>query len=161
MLHFDGYGEFGRRCGTCDIIHPTSSQRCGNCKRELSKRPAIWCLKERKATSAATWVRADQIAAALVDSRIRLAVINACSSSKIGGRMASDSVVSHLVLTGVTGAIGMQSTVDARPAAKFVVQFYRHFTMGGLSLVDAIAKSRHALLGSFAWSAASCLFAGQ
>jgi CHAT domain len=88
-------------------------------------------------------VRASQVAAALAEGRVPVAVLNACQSGAVGKELEA-SVATALLRAGCAAVVAMAYNVYAAAAAEFMATFYESL-FAGSSLGQAITAGRRIL----------------
>ena len=125
LLHLDGWGQPG------DFLFEAES-------RDRESHP----------------VSAEAIGSLVAKRGILLAAISACHSAVVeNGSDTFSSIVPRLILAGVPGVLGMQSTVETPGIERFMERFYGGLTDTAqpLSLVCAFAYARRELIETAYW----------
>jgi hypothetical protein len=153
IVHFDGHGEFARRCPVCDKFTSINASRCAatqGCRTPLADVEPEGVLAFEREDRRMHLVGAKELATALSTSRVNLFVASACRSATVGGRSVFGSVGPRLVLAGVPAVVAMQFSVPASDAASFASEFYAGLARGE-SIAAATAAGRRLLFDHGHW----------
>ncbi len=149
IVHFDGHGDFGRRCPACRRLAPAGDtvclarsgpgQVCGAALAQVS--PQGYLAFERP-DGTADWRSAENLAAALFRTpALRLAVLSACRSAAVGQGALFAGTAPALIGMGVPAVVAMQFEVPLYTTVSFAEAFY-----GALAerapLSEAVARAR-------------------
>ena len=151
IVHFDGHGDFGRRCPRCRrvISVPATTCRAG-CGANLLGIAPQGHLAFQRADGTADWRSPENLAAALFrSSELRLAVLSACRSGAVGKGSLFAGLGPALIGLGVPAVVAMQAEVSLEATTAFAGAFYGALA-AGQSLLDATAIAR-AQLDEEAW----------
>jgi CHAT domain-containing protein len=153
MVHFDGHGDFGRRCPTCRHLADASRAACpartgpndAVCGASLSQvGPRGYLAFERKDGSA-DWRSAENLAAALFrNCEVRLVVLSACRSATVGSGVLFGGTAPALIGMGVPAVVAMQSEVPLYATVSFAEAFYAALARRR-PLSEAVAEARASL----------------
>ncbi len=152
ILHFDGHGGYVVRCPSCDRLQPAKRATCTYCGRSLVDAQPQGCLvfEGEDAERQPHYVKAEEFAVALAKRHIRLCVISACQSTTLKGASVFNSVGPKLIQGGMPAVVGMQFTVMANHAARFVEAFYSGLAQQK-SVVAATDAARRLLYTEGVW----------
>lgn len=146
LLHFDGHGQFGRRCPNCSAVNLAHYKRCqnGECGHDLSDVDPSGYLSFEQDNGTEDLV--DNVALGYIVARynIRLAVLSACYSGTVDGETLFNGVAQSLLKQGIMAAISTQLPISPEGAASFVQSFYQAL-IETKNLVTAIAAGRRSL----------------
>lgn len=149
VVHFDGHGDFGRRCPACRRLAPATDAICrapagrgALCGTPLSGASLQGYLAFERADGAVDWRSAENLAAALFrNPAVRLAVLSACRSAAVGEGSLFAGTAPALIGMGVPAVAAMQFEVPLYATVAFAEAFY-----GALAerapLTDAVARAR-------------------
>ncbi len=151
IVHFDGHGDFGRRCPACRRLAPAQSTVCaqpqerGSCGASLEGIAPRGYLAFERQNGAADWRSAENLAAALFRSpEVRLVVLSACRSATVGNGTLFAGTAPALIGMGVPAVVAMQTEVPLYATVAFAEAFY-----GAVAhrrpLVEAITEARAGL----------------
>jgi len=116
VLHFDGHGIFE------GPIDPKNSlNKIGGEQGKLAFEDADGKLD---------LVKAEDLAQILLDSGVRLAVLDACQSAMGSSENAFSSVATRLIQSGVDAVIAMSASVLVASSTRFFETFYRELAAG-------------------------------
>ena len=153
IVHFDGHGDFGRRCPNCRQLAAPSQTVCtarsgrggAVCGAALAQVDPQGCLAFERQDGAADWHSAENLAAALFrNPEIRLAVLSACRSAAVGSGLLFGGTAPALIGMGVPAAVAMQSEVPLYATTAFAEAFYAALAQRR-PLIEAVATARAAL----------------
>mgnify|MGYP005852805163 CR=1 FL=1 len=153
IVHFDGHGDFGRRCPNCRQLAAPSQTVCTArsarggtvCGTRLTQVNPQGCLAFERWDGAADWHSAGSLAAALFrNPEIRLAVLSACRSAAVGNGPLFGGTAPALIGMGVPAAVAMQLEVPLYATAAFAEAFYAALAQRR-PLIEAVAAARAAL----------------
>lgn len=151
VLHFDGYGDFGRLCQNCgEMNEPKQEALCSKCNGELDEEAYGYLVFERPEAGGLHYVLADEFADVIAPRGIQLVMISACLSATLGGASAFNSVAPRLILAKVPRVVGMQLPIGTEAAQQFARGFYEGLKVC-CSAVDAMAYGRYMLIGTDYW----------
>jgi tetratricopeptide (TPR) repeat protein len=116
VLHFDGHGIFE------GPIDPKNSlNKVGGEQGKLAFEDAQGKLD---------LVKAEDLAQILLDSGVRLAVLDACQSAMGSSENAFSSVATRLIQSGVDAVVAMSASVLVASSTRFFETFYRELAAG-------------------------------
>lgn len=139
-LHFDGHGGLVLQCPQCDGISLPAARFCRACGSGLADAQRIGGLAfERRGQ--VEWVTAADVGAVLYNAHIRLALLLACESARVGDHLLWSGLAPNLVLAGVPAVVGMQYPVYDAYANLFARTFYAALLRRG-DVVDALQIAR-------------------
>ncbi len=116
VLHFDGHGIFE------GPIDPKNSlNKIGGEQGKLAFEDADGKLD---------LVKAEDLAQILLDSGVRLAVLDACQSAMGSSENAFSSVATRLIQSGVDAVVAMSASVLVASSTRFFETFYRELAAG-------------------------------
>jgi hypothetical protein len=146
VLHFDGHGDFGRRCPNGHLSVSAVAQSCVLCGKNLPDSFSGYLAFER-GDGSTHWVSADELGDLLLDHDLKLVVLNACNSA-VGrrGRDVFNGVAGSLVRRGVPAVVASSFRLDWEAALGFAHYFYQGLA-GGDSLVEVMDRARQRLRG--------------
>jgi hypothetical protein len=144
VLHFDGHGLYGKRCGNehCGYVNPgVMAESCQKCGQDLPEAKGFLVFQDE-------WGRADYVSAASLAAScqgIGLVVLSACQSGMaLAGESVFNGTAQQLIDGRVPAVVGMQYKVSVKAAGDFVERFYR--VLGkGRSLLEATRAGRIAM----------------
>jgi len=149
VVHFDGHGDWGRRCPACRRLAPATDSVCrapsgcgALCGTPLAGVAAQGYLAFERPDGTADWRSAENLAAALFrNPAVRLAVLSACRSAAVGQGSLFAGTAPALIGMGVPAVAAMQFEVPLYATVAFAEGFY-----GALAkrapLTDAMAQVR-------------------
>ena len=130
VLHFDGHGIFE------GPIDPRNSlNKIGGEQGKLAFEDADGKLD---------LVKAEDLAQILLDSGVRLAVLDACQSAMGSSENAFSSVATRLIQSGVDAVVAMSASVLVASSTRFFETFYRELAAGTFA-PSAQERARQAL----------------
>lgn len=145
ILHFDGHGQFGRRCRK-KTITTDFAEHCQCCRESIARKPFYGFLAFSDDKNHADWVRADELAEILKRRRhkIQLIVLNACQSGV--GRHGEDifNGVAQNLIHHVPAVVATSFPIQWKTALRFSEIFYEEL-LNGAPLVDVMAETRFQL----------------
>lgn len=153
IVHFDGHGDFGRRCPACRALAAPSQTAClapavrggGVCAASLRAVSPQGYLAFERQDGTADWRSAENLAAALFrNPEVRLAVLSACRSAAVGSGLLFAGTAPALIGLGVPAAVAMQSEVPLYATAAFAEAFYAALAQRR-PLIEAVARARASL----------------
>jgi len=121
-LHFDGHGGLMLRCRTCEALHSLNAQTCF-CGASLSDAKRIGALAFER-NGDVEWITAAELASVLYNAQVRLAVLLACETARVGDYLIFNGLAPGLILAGVPAVVGMQYPVTDGFAGNFASSFY-------------------------------------
>ena len=131
ILHFDGHGGFGDQPPAGFAPHQFRGPQ--------------GCLLFETDAGGEDRVTAEDMATALQDGHVPVAVFNACRSGTIdGGAGPEAAVATRMVLAGAASVVAMSHSVYAVAAAEFMAAFYQAL-FEGRSVSRAVADGRKQL----------------
>ncbi|HOG45034.1 MAG TPA: CHAT domain-containing protein [Anaerolineae bacterium] len=149
IVHFDGHGDFGRRCPACRRLVPAGDLACQArigpgraCGAPLEQVSPQGHLAFERSDGTADWRSAENLAAALFRNQaLRLAVLSACRSAAVGQGPVFAGTAPALIGMGVPAVAAMQFEVPLYTTVSFAEAFY-----GALAerapLSEAMARAR-------------------
>ncbi|PSB22889.1 hypothetical protein C7B76_02335 [filamentous cyanobacterium CCP2] len=127
VLHFDGHGVFGRRCGNpgCLTMHSgIKVESCRVCGQRLPEPQGYLAFETEEGKP--DWQSATQVAALLQPYPIALVVLSACQSGMaVAGDSVFNGMAQNLIDQRIPAVVAMQYSVRADAACDFAEQFYR------------------------------------
>jgi hypothetical protein len=153
IVHFDGHGDFGRRCPVCHQLAAPAGAICRGrgqasgaiCGAPLSREPSRGYLAFERQGGLADWRSAENLAAALFrNSEVRLVVLSACRSAAVGSGLLFGGTAPALIGMGVPAVVAMQSEVPLYATVSFAEVFYAALARRR-PLVEAAAEARASL----------------
>ena len=149
IVHFDGHGDFGRRCPACRQLAPPSDAVClaraprgGACGERLEAVSPQGYLAFERPDGATDWRSAENLAAALFRNReVRLAVLSACRSATVGAGLVFAGTGPALIGMGVPAVVAMQFEVPLGAAVSFSETLYAALARRE-PLIEAVAGAR-------------------
>ncbi len=130
ILHFDGHGVFEGEVNGHDELRKSGGQQ-GKLAFEDSD-------------GKLDLVEADKLAQVLLDSGVRLAVLDACQSAMGSGDDAFSSVATRLIRGGVDNVVAMSASVLVAATTHYFEAFYREL-VAGAPTSTAQERARQAL----------------
>ena len=121
-LHFDGHGGLLLQCPDCRALHPLSTPVC-ICGTTLAGAPRVGALAFEK-NGNVDWRTTAELASALYNTPLRLAVLLACETARVGDDLLFSGLAPGLILAGVPAVVGMQYPVSDHFAGSFANRFY-------------------------------------
>jgi hypothetical protein len=118
VFHFDGHGDFGRRCAGCQKILPPWVDDC--CDSAPLNRPSGYLLFDDEDGRGVPHDASD---------------VNACKSSSQDATTAFGGIAAALVRAGFPAVVGMLTSINDRAVEPFVIGLYR--------VLNAALKSRN------------------
>jgi TIR domain/CHAT domain/Effector-associated domain 9 len=126
VIHFDGHGIFGKKCGNdrCQYVNPgMAAKTCKQCSQTLPEAQGFLVFEDE--AGQADYVSATSFAA-LLPKGIVLVVLSACQSGMaISGDSVFNGTAQQLIDARVPAVVAMQYKVSVAAASGFVEQFYR------------------------------------
>jgi hypothetical protein len=145
-LHFDGHGDFGRRCPNGHLSVNADADTCRVCGKGLPDSFSGYLAFEG-GDGTAHWVSADELGDLLLDHDLKLVVLNACNSAVGGrGRDVFNGVAGSLVRRGIPAVIASSFQLDWEAALHFAHCFYQGLAQGE-ALVEVVDRARQRLRG--------------
>ncbi len=150
IVHFDGHGEFGRRCPACHRLAGPAVTLCqadgrrkgALCGARLGQVAAQGYLAFERQDGVTDWRSAENLAAALFrNPEVRLAVLSACRSATVGSGPLFGGTAPALIGMGVPAVVAMQSEVPLYATVAFAEAFYAALARRQ-PLTDAVAEAR-------------------
>lgn len=126
-FQFDGHGAVFPRCPHCRRINYPDQVQCYVCGKSLQDAPRIGVLAFESPNGQVEWIPTDEIGSLLYNAKILFAMLMACDTASVGGKLVFSSLAPNLILAGVPIVIGMQYPVKDRFANQFAKTFYRVF----------------------------------
>lgn len=129
VIHFDGHGIFGKKCGNdrCQYVNPgMAAKTCKKCGQTLPEAQGFLVFEDE--SGQAEYVSATSFAALLPKGPkgIALVVLSACQSGMaISGDSVFNGTAQQLIDARVPAVVAMQYEVSVKAASDFVEQFYR------------------------------------
>jgi CHAT domain len=139
VIHFDGHGAYGRKCGTCQSLSGRRAPKCRNprCQKSRLERDAQGYLGWQNADGTVDYVSAEDMAIPIAattaenDSCVRLVVLSACrSAAVVGGETVFSGAAQRLIRARVPAVVAMQFEIDADSARGFARAMYRSLVAG-------------------------------
>jgi hypothetical protein len=151
VIHFDGHGVYGKRCGNCGHISGRRSERCETCHLARLEPDPQGYLAWDDGEGELDMVSATDLANALGDltgdpnSPFRIVVLSACNSATVtGSQSAFDGLAQRLIREAVPAVVGMQFPIRSDAAAEFAGRFYSNLVVGR-SLAECVQRARNGL----------------
>ena len=148
IVHFDGHGDFGRRCPSCHRLAGLSEGRCPArsrgqvCSEPLDQVSPQGYLAFERPDGTTDWRSAENLAAALFrNPQVRLAVLTACRSAMVGSGLLFGGTAPALIGMGVPAVVAMQFEVPLYATAAFTEAFYAALAERQ-PVVEAVARGR-------------------
>ncbi len=142
VIHFDGHGIFGKKCGNdrCQYINPgMAANVCKQCSQPLPEAQGFLVFEDE--AGQADYVSATSFAA-LLPKGIAMVVLSACQSGMaISGDSVFNGTAQQLIDARVPAVVAMQYKVSVKTASDFVEQFY-HVLGQRRSLLEATNAGR-------------------
>ena len=138
-LQFDGHGALLPQCSRCDALSLPTARFCRACGQRLDE-PAWSGALAFERGGKLDWVAASEFGSLLYNARVRLAVLLACESARVGDKLIWSGLAPKLLLAGVPAVLGMQYPVYDDYANLFARTFYGALLRTG----DAVAALRAA-----------------
>src|SRR5574341_699845 len=139
-LQFDGHGALVLRCRNCDTLNARAEKTCYNCNKSLADAEEIGALAFERGNDA-NWVPTEEFGSILYNSKVKLAVLLACESAKVGSKIVWSGLAPGLLLAGVPAVIGMQYPVLDNFANTFANEFYAVLTKTS-DVLEALRTAR-------------------
>ena len=130
ILHFDGHGVFEGEIDNHDELRKSGGQQ-GKLAFEDSE-------------GKLDLIEADKLAQVLLDSGVRLAVLDACQSALGSGDDAFSSVATRLIRGGIDNVVAMSASVLVAATTHYFEAFY-HELVAGTATSTAQERARQAL----------------
>ncbi|MBM3188853.1 MAG: tetratricopeptide repeat protein [Chloroflexi bacterium] len=146
VVHFDGHGVFALQCPECEAMNAPERATCGACGAALHEVEAQGYLTFEDNYGAEQDVSADQLAATLHNTDVRLVVLSACQTAVTAAEGMWTGVAPALLRAGVPLVVAMQCSVPTNTAAAFARQFYASLAHGK-PLNEAVADGCRPLVG--------------
>jgi hypothetical protein len=147
VLHFDGHGEFGRRCpaGHFTVDAETSHCPSAGCGKGLPDTFSGYLAFEHP-DGGTHWVSALELVDLLRDHDLSLVVLNACKSGL--GRRGEDvfNGMAQSLIRSVPAVVATPFRLDWEAALRFAHYFYQDLGQGK-RLVEVMDRSRQRLRG--------------
>ncbi len=144
VIHFDCHGGFGRKCFSCNRLNSAGAQECSFCgARALGNRDEGYLAFELE-DKRPHWVSAQELYSLLKGCGIRLCVLSACHSGKVGGGSVFEGVGPSLIRAGIPAVVAMQFAVTVDMAKVFTREFYGSIVQRA-PIVAAVAQARAAM----------------
>lgn len=122
-LQFDGHGTLVAKCPACGIHNGLPATECRQCKASLKGAKRVGALAfERNGN--ADWVTTEEFGAILYNAKIRIVMLLACDSARVGNQLLFSGLSPSLVLSGVPAVVGMQYPILDDFANRFAQSFY-------------------------------------
>ncbi len=144
VVHFDGHGVFGLECPDCAAMNAPERITCGECDAALDKTEPQGYLVFEDEHGAVQLVSADEMAATLRNTEVRLVVLSACQTAVTAAEGMWTGAAPALLQAGVPLVVAMQCSVPTNTAAAFARQFYASLAHGK-PLIEAVADGRRPL----------------
>ena len=126
VIHFDGHGAYGQRCGNLDCLrmHPgTKSERCSNCGQRLPMPEGFLLFEDGQGEP--DYVSSVDFGLRLPKG-VALVVLSACQSGmSVVGESVFSGLAQRLINARVSAVVAMQYSVRVDAASQFSEQFYR------------------------------------
>jgi hypothetical protein len=139
-LHFDGHGGIARQCGACEALYSAYARACPACGASLADAKQVGVLAFER-DGDAEWITTEQLGAVLYNARVRLALLLACETGRIGDRLIFNGLAPGLILAGVPAVVGMQYPVSDHYAGRFANAFYMQL-MRSNDVLEAMRTAR-------------------
>ncbi len=146
VIHFDGHGDFGRRCANGHLSVSASALTCSQCGTELPGPDSFsGYLAFELTEGTVVWVSADEFAELLLDHGLQLVVLNACNSGLARrGEDVFNGVAQSLIRRGIPAVVATPFRLDWEAAVEFARYFYQHIGQNEPP-VTALDQSRRRL----------------
>lgn len=170
ILHFDGHGEFARKCLSDENHHievDASVDKCPKCGGDLSDHFGHLAFEKivttpknaqfkvidtpPEETKVVYWISSHTFAEMIKGHPVKLVFMNTCLSA-VGRRSENifNGLAQALIQAGVPAVIGTGFRVLSDAANKFSSHFYHRLGEKG-SLIDALCHARQQLVGGREW----------
>jgi hypothetical protein len=151
VIHFDGHGQFGRRCPKCGRTYYPHYQTCAEgCHADLG--PPQGFLQFENIDRSPEWISCDDLFYLLGKSSVRLVVLSACFSGMVWKETAFSGVAPALLERGIPCVVGMQLSLSYRHTEIFFRRFYKSLVESG-NVRKAMRAGRRSLLRKGSWFA--------
>ncbi|MGB8645210.1 MAG: CHAT domain-containing protein [Anaerolineae bacterium] len=141
-LQFDGHGGMLLKCSQCDGFNSPTWTACSKCSHSLQDAKLVGVLAFEKKGDV-DWITTEEFGAVLYNAHIRLAMLLACESGRVGSDRVFSGIAPGLILAGVPAVVGMQYPVLDDYANNFARTFYQRL-LQTQDVLDAISTARQA-----------------
>jgi hypothetical protein len=139
-LHFDGHGGMALQCRACETLCSLSAGFCSLCGSSLADAKQVGVLAFER-DGDVEWITTEQLGSVLYNAQIRLALLLACETARIGDHLVFSGLAPGLILAGVPAVVGMQYPVTDLFASSFANGFYARLLRSN-DLLDAMRAAR-------------------
>ena len=129
IVHFDGHGDFGRRCPNCGALNGPQQKQCSRCEALLEHEAASGYFAFEREDGLLDALAAEELAeivTSLPESAPKLVFLSACESAK-GGEASLQNV---LLKNGVPAILGMNESVPLAATVALAGPFYASLGVG-------------------------------
>ena len=143
IVHFDGHGDFGRRCKNCGGLNGPQQKKCSRCEALLEDEAARGFFAFEREDGLLDALAAEELAEivnSLPESAPKLVFLSACESAK-GGDASLQNV---LLKSGVPAVLGMKESVSLTATMALAGPFYAGLG-AGMTIVQAFKNALPAL----------------
>ena len=143
IVHFDGHGDFGRRCPICSSLNGPQQKQCGCCETMLEDEAASGYFAFEREDGLLDALAAEELAeivTSLPENAPKLIFLSACDSAK-GGEA---SLLSVLLKSGVPAVLGMNEPVPFAATMTLASPFYAGLG-AGMTISNAFKNALPAL----------------
>jgi tetratricopeptide (TPR) repeat protein len=143
IVHFDGHGDFGRRCPNCGSLNSPEQKECSRCDCSLVKEAASGYFAFEREDGLLDALAAEELAkivTSMQENSPKLVFLSACESAKGGDA----SLQSALLKSGVPAVLGMTETVPLRATMALAGPFYAGLG-AGMTMAQAFDNALSAL----------------
>lgn len=122
-LQFDGHGALAASCPKCNTLNDPDAEKCRKCEKSLANAKRVGALAF-ESKGGVNWVPTDEFGSVLYNAKVRLAMLLACETARVGTQQVFSGLAPGLLLAGVPAVIGMQYVVLDDFANSFANEFY-------------------------------------
>jgi hypothetical protein len=142
IIHFDGHGEFGRRCHQCrDTIFPSTVEKCDNENCNCSLEATQGYLKWKNNEDKTDYVSSEEFVELInsIEPKPKLVVLASCKSSYANkGESVFNGFAQRLIAEEVCAVVGFSFSIKDKSAQHFIEHFYRNLIVQNKSLLDSV-----------------------
>ena len=142
IIHFDGHGEFGRRCHQCrDKIFSSTVEKCENKNCDCSLEATQGYLKWKNNEDKTDYVSSEEFVELInsIDPKPKLVVLAACKSAYANrGESVFNGFAQRLIAEEVCAVVGFSFSIKDKSAQHFIEHFYRKLIVQNKSLLDSV-----------------------
>lgn len=147
-LQFDGHGALVSQCPKCNTLNGPDSLACWSCGESLKEARRVGALAF-EASGSVNWVPTSEFGSVLYNAHVRLAMLLACETARVGNALVFSGLAPGLLLAGVPAVIGMQYPVRDDFANSFANEFYGALAKNGDLLAALRIARRMNMLGAW------------